>query len=282
MFKVLIGILLFAAITIATGCSNEDAKSSAAITKPVNPQNSNTTNAVDARYDELLSIIVDEEGWVRYLVLAEPEHTQMLADVVRGYAEAQLPDDVPQRKALWCNAYNANALEFTARAMMHPDFTSVNNVPGFFNEKKLTVAKQEFTLDELKKAIRQFGDPRIHAALVFGARSCPPLRSEAFTPAKLDEQLDHQSRQWIDGHWNVVKNDHLTISEIFKWHESDFAVPPYNSVKEFLRKKSTPNGMMRSFFRNVPDPRVEFTPFRWQLNQSMEETVAPRQAGSHE
>lgn len=282
MFKVFIAIFLFAAITIATGCSNGDSKSSPATTAPANQQSPATTGAVDAQFDKLLCIIVDEEGWIRYRVLAEPEHAQTLADVIRGYAEAQWPNDVSQRKAMLCNAYNANALAFASRAMLHQEFTSVKNVPGFFNEQKLTVAKQEFTLDELKASIRQFGDPRIHAALVFGARSCPPLRSEAFTAAKLDEQLDHQSRQWVDGRCNVVKNDHVAISEIFKWHDSDFAVEPYGSVKEFLRKKSTPNGMMRSFFRNVPDPRIEFTPFRWQLNQSMEETVAPRQAGSHE
>jgi len=41
------------------------------------------------------------------------------------------------------------------------------------------------------------GDPRIHSALVCAARSCPPLRRDAYTREKVEEQLDANVREWL-------------------------------------------------------------------------------------
>ena len=266
--------VMIASMATIAGCSDEKDTSAATAHSATAPAR-NPSNDVDAEFDALLKAIVDADGWVRYSVLAEPERSNALANVVKRHAEAALPKEVTERKAFLCNAYNANVLHGTAEACLDPAFKTVKDVPGFFDHVRVTVAGQQFTLDELKTSIRQLGDPRIHAALVFGARGCPPLRSEPYAAARLDEQFDQQSRRWVDdGRSNLVKTDRLAISEIFKWHESDFAVEPYKGVNEFLRRNSSPAGMIRWYLKNAPEPRVEYSTFNWRLNRSMEEIVS--------
>lgn len=63
-------------------------------------------------------------------------------------------------------------------------------------------------------------------ALVCAARSCPPLRSEAYEAGKLDAQLDDQVRRFVaDGNLNVidVAGRRARLSRIFDWYRKDFA-----------------------------------------------------------
>ena len=39
----------------------------------------------------------------------------------------------------------------------------------------------------------KFVEPRVHFALVCAAVGCPPLRSEAYDPSRLDQQLGEQA-----------------------------------------------------------------------------------------
>jgi hypothetical protein len=56
-----------------------------------------------------------------------------------------------------------------------------------------------YHLDNVEHDIirKQWKEPRIHFALVCAAMGCPPLRSEAYTGAKLEEQLEGQAKLFL-------------------------------------------------------------------------------------
>lgn len=56
------------------------------------------------------------------------------------------------------------------------------------------------TLDEIERQVlrKQFNEPRIHMALVCAALGCPPLWNEPYVGRKLAQQLDDQSRRFLE------------------------------------------------------------------------------------
>ncbi|XP_035664676.1 uncharacterized protein LOC118408141 [Branchiostoma floridae] len=66
-------------------------------------------------------------------------------------------------------------------------------------------------------------DPRIHFALVCGARSCPAIC--CYTSEDIDTQLDMATDAYLEGHDGCqvdVENKVVTLSRIFKWYKEDF------------------------------------------------------------
>ena len=121
------------------------------------------------------------------------------------------------------------------------------------------------SLDQIESRLRAMGDPRIHAALVCAARSCPPLRREAYVAERLGEQLDDNVRQWLaDRSLNTFDPDraHADISPIFKWYASDFGSYP-GGLEGFLSQYAPPDvkgGLGERKFQ------IRFKAYDWGLN----------------
>ncbi len=131
----------------------------------------------------------------------------------------------PHALAYWLNLYNAGALLLAARAVEEGG-DSVLRVPGAFRRPYVTVAGEELSLDAIEHGkIRRFGDPRVHAALVCGSASCPTLRDEPYDGDRLDLQLHHQMRSFLEGGGAVRDGDSLLLSRIFLWYGGDFVRP---------------------------------------------------------
>lgn len=135
------------------------------------------------------------------------------------------------------NAYNALVIRTVidnfpikrslAPAALIKPANSVWQISGFFSEIKHQVAGRELTLDDIEhKLLRErFKEPRIHVALVCAARSCPPLRNEAYLAGRLEAQLDDQALRFLsDASKNRFDRGRGTValSEIFKWFGDDF------------------------------------------------------------
>ena len=217
---------------------------------------------------QLLPALVTEEGLVRYEQLSQERLKTLLGIAVREYGQALQTSDPKDRIAVWANAYNANVLMYAMREFGKPGFNSVLDVPGFFDSRPVVVTMETLTLNDLEnERIRPLGDPRIHVALVCGAMSCPVLRQDVYETARLDEQLDAQSRRWInDTTKNRVEGDVLHLSEIFKWYEDDFKVEPYGGVVGFVKAFAEPGGELARFLESNPEPRIEWITYDWKLN----------------
>jgi hypothetical protein len=186
---------------------------------------------------------------------------------VEHFARMPIPVDPASRLAFLCNAYNANAMHKAREAARRPGFTTVKDTPGFFDRDPIVVGGITMTLDDLEtRYIRPQGDPRVHAALVCGAASCPPGREEPFDPARIDAQLDEQCRRWVnDPTLNTVRGDTLLLSPIFDWYGADFGAPSGAGVIEFLRRYAASGGPIAALLARLPNPTIEWLPYDWSL-----------------
>ena len=224
----------------------------------------------DRAFDLVLTEIVTQAGLVRYHALEADVHTGRLGLAIKRYGQADLPEDRKAQIAYYCNVYNANLMLHALMEQHRPDFTNLLDVKGLFDKRPVTVAGEPMPFNYLENdRIRPLGDPRIHAALVCGAMSCPPLRREVYRPEMLDVQLDDQCRRWVnDPSKNRVENGVLKLSEIFNWFGEDFNAAPYGGVVGFVRHYAAPGGELAAYLKDNPDPAIEWLPYDWSLNRA--------------
>ncbi|MEX2179446.1 MAG: DUF547 domain-containing protein [Gemmatimonadaceae bacterium] len=136
------------------------------------------------------------------------------------------------RLAYWINVYNAYTIELINSRKERKSIRNINKRFGIpmkspWAEPVVRAGARALTLDDVEHEIirKEFDEPRIHVALVCAAIGCPPLRTEAYAGARLDEQLDDQTRQFLsDQRKNRVDVASRTVygSPIFSWYREDF------------------------------------------------------------
>jgi Protein of unknown function, DUF547 len=147
------------------------------------------------------------------------------------------------RLAFLINAYNA----FTIKLVLdnYGEIDSIKDIGSLFsNAWKIKFFKlfgEKTNLDTIEHGMirKQFSEPLIHGALVCAAKSCPPLRKEAYRGDILPSQLiDNMQRFLKDREKNRYnnKNNHVELSSIFKWYKKDFTkvFGRYSSVNNFI------------------------------------------------
>ncbi len=180
---------------------------------------------------------VDSRGRVDYatLVRERARLDAVVEAIARAPREALEAAPRAERMAFHLNAYNALVLRLVVDHWP-PDpgenaawpARSIRNIPGAFDGVRFTVAGEAMTLDHLENAVIRpaYRDPRVHAALVCAARSCPPLRATPFTADSLEAQLDDQARRFVrdPSHVRVdAAAGVVHLSPIFDWFADDFA-----------------------------------------------------------
>lgn len=106
---------------------------------------------------------------------------------------------------------------------------------------------------------KKFDDPRIHFALVCASISCPRLRNEAYTAAKLDAQLDDQGRDFLNNPAkNKISKDEAQLSNYFNWYKGDWN-DNGQSVEKWVNKYSTT--------KITDKTKIDFLPYNWNLNE---------------
>ena len=175
------------------------------------------------------------------------------SDIYKSYvaasAELQNVDlfglSVAQRKAFFINVYNALIVHIIA-AKGEP--SNLLSRLKMFSTTQYCIGGDLYTPDEIENGVlrgnrpvatavfgrRPFGssdprrfiacppaDPRIHFALVCGAKSCPPIR--VYTPENIDEALDSATAAHVDGEVEVDEAKRtVTLSKLLTWYAVDF------------------------------------------------------------
>jgi len=226
-----------------------------------------------AAFGAVLRRFVDSTGAVDYTGLAARADS-VLAPYLQRLATARPSTmDRDARLAFWINAYNAYTLKLVVD---HYPVRSIWGItPGPAEPKENSpfalavgpVADTVRTLDEIEHEIirRRFDEPRIHFALVCAAASCPPLRREPYTGARLDAQLDDQARTFLhDPAKNRIPagSDRIGLSRLLKWYGGDFG-----STTEALQRALAPyfDGSVRRRLADA-DYAVTYLPYDWTLN----------------
>ncbi|WP_232772241.1 DUF547 domain-containing protein [Shewanella sp. Actino-trap-3] len=137
--------------------------------------------------------------------------------------------DKSSQLALLINAYNAWTLELILT--QYPDIDSIKDLGGLFSspwdKSFIPLLGKTRSLNDIEhKLIRgsdRYNEPRIHFAVNCASIGCPALREEAYTGAKLEQQLNAQTERFLsDNSRNYAKGDTVYLSAIFKWYGEDF------------------------------------------------------------
>ncbi|MBK6264693.1 DUF547 domain-containing protein [Marivirga sp. S37H4] len=162
-------------------------------------------------------------------------------------------------KAFYINAYNIIVIH---QITEYYPLKSALDRNGFFDKVKHDVAGERLTLDQIEKGkvILKFRDPRVHFAFSCAAAGCPELANFAFTPEKLEAQLEKRSANSINNP-DFIRVDpdkkEVGLSMIFKWYGKEFTEENDN-ILAYLNKYRT---------NKIPDNySVVFYPYDWTLN----------------
>ena len=152
---------------------------------------------------------------------------------------------------------------------------SIRDIPAGqrWDAVRWNIAGREYSLNQIEhEEIRpEFREPRIHFALVCAAVSCPPLRREAYTGARLDGQLEDQARRVHHGdRWLRYEPEAKTIwlTSLYKWYGDDFKQTE-GTILDYVAR-------YREDLDLDDRPRVRFLDYDWSLNvQEPNETPTP-------
>ena len=119
-------------------------------------------------------------------------------------------------KANYINLYNQHVINEVVKK--YP-VSCPTAIPGFFETNKVLIGKELSTLNNLEnKIIRPtYNDPRVHFALVCGAKGCPPIQTFAYSDSTLDSLLTKVTKEAINNKDFIKAEGAAKVSEIFKW-----------------------------------------------------------------
>ncbi|MGR9046437.1 MAG: DUF547 domain-containing protein [Gammaproteobacteria bacterium] len=164
-----------------------------------------------------------------------------------------------ERLAFYINAYNLLALKMVVD---HWPAGSIKEAGSLFSpvwdRPAGRLGGKTVTLGEIEHEIlRPMGEPRIHMAIVCASVSCPDLRNEPYSAVGLSDQLDEQTRKFLDnpGKGLAIEENVIRVSKIFDWFEDDFGV--YGGVPAFIRR----------YRIGLPELKIEPSiPYDWAVN----------------
>ena len=219
-------------------------------------------------YDALLKKHVSE-GLVDYGMLKEDKQ---LDAYLKQLSTADLVSlsTRNEKVAFWTNAYNAYTLKLIVD---HYPVESIMEIKeaSYADAWQIPIAEiggETYTLDQIENGILRpkWPDSRIHYALVCAARSCPQLRSEAYTSENLDQQLDDQAR-WFMQNRNTfdLKNRKATLSKVYEWYAVDFGDNTADALKTLIPYIEPE--LAKSLSKDSKKWGVSFSEWNWQLNK---------------
>lgn len=212
-------------------------------------------------------------GRVDYRALSNnPAPLNAYLEHLQGACRAQYTSwSEAQQIAFWLNAYNAYTVALIVEHYPLESIRDIGLLPGaafreeFIPLRATTAAPMSLDAIEHDTLREDFDEPRIHFALVCGARSCPPLAGSAYRADTLHAQLDAQARTFLR---NRAKNRFdadsrtLYLSAIFKWFGDDFTddaddlaayVARYMPTSQAQQIQAAPVG-------------IEYLDYDWSLN----------------
>src|SRR6185436_12622744 len=193
-----------------------------------------------------------------------------------------------QRMAFLVNAYNAFAVE-----KILTRYPNINSIWDFgklfgnpFKDRFFTLFGREFTLDGIEhETLRKPGaydEPRLHFAVNCASVGCPMLREEAFVAARLESQLEEQTRRFLSDRTRNRYNaegGRLEVSRIFDWYKEDWASgyrgfegkgKPLHSREQFFAAYAALLAERPEHRKLIEDQKapIQFLDYDWRLNDA--------------
>ncbi|QJX47686.1 DUF547 domain-containing protein [Hymenobacter taeanensis] len=215
-------------------------------------------------WSDLLNRHVTYEGRLDYQGLQEDE-AELLDYLMSLRKVTPSAAWTPQEtKAFWLNVYNASAAYLVVQ---YYPVSSINDIrvkalsgaKSPWEAPVVNVGGQTYSLNQIEreKLSSSTPDPRIHFGLMYASASAAPMPKEAYDGSRLDQQLDAQTRRYLnDSNFNLLTATHLKLSGLFDAYAKDFGSP--SEVRAFITHYTqTPI---------EPTATIEYLSFSWALN----------------
>jgi hypothetical protein len=226
-----------------------------------------TTPVAHQMFNDLLYKHVSKEGKVNYRgFIQDKSKLQVYLDLLSANPPDKKAWTKNEQLAYWINAYNAFTIKliidnYPVKSIqdLHPKL-KIPLVNTVWHIKFFSIGGKETSLDEIEHQIlrKEYDEPRIHFAINCASFSCPVLMNEAYQAEKMEVQLDHAARTFInDPKRNKLGKDNVQISWIFSWFKGDFT------------KNSTLIGFLNKYAQ-VPinsNAKITHLKYDWSLNE---------------
>ncbi len=222
--------------------------------------------AFDHSHEALTSVLkkyVDADGMVDYAGLKENRATlDAYLKTTASVKESDFKSWNEERQiAFLMNVYNAETLQYIIDNYPTKSIKKLGPLIGSpWDEKNVELFGKKTTLNKVEHSMlrEDYDEPRLHFALVCAAKSCPPLRAEAYTADRLDAQLTDQAKVFLgQSAKNRVEGETLYLSKIFDWYGGDFDkgdTDVIDYINPFYEADTT-------------KLKVKYTDYDWDLNK---------------
>lgn len=136
--------------------------------------------------------------------------------------------------AYWINLYNISVVGIVVDNYPIKSIKDLSTDPvirlNIFKKPLVDTKRGKVSLNDIEnEKIREgFKDARIHFAINCAAKSCPPIRTEPYVGSKVSQQLDDQTRKFLNGP-NGIRVEkkgggvNLYTTKVMDWFSDDFA-----------------------------------------------------------
>jgi hypothetical protein len=228
-------------------------------------------------WNNLLARYYDPAKGMNYKGLKARE-AQTLAGLRQRMAEvdpAALPR--PDQLAYWINLYNISVVSVVVDHYPVESIRDISTDPiirlNVFKKPSVKVKGGAISLNDVENdKIREgFKDPRIHFAINCAAESCPPIRTEAYAGARINEQLDDQARKFLNGPHGVhLQKDGDTLvvhtTKVMDWFGEDF--DKWGGGRLAFIRKHVPADKRAQIEKAGGGVKLDYDSYSWKLNEA--------------
>jgi hypothetical protein len=227
-------------------------------------------------WQNLLAKYYDPAKGMNYKGLKE--HDKAALDQLRQKLAAVDVNSLPKpdQLAYWINLYNVTTV---ATVVDHYPVDSIRDIStdpivrlNVFKKPAAKTKAGAISLNDIEndKIRTGFKDPRIHFAINCAAKSCPPIRTEPYVGARVNEQLDDQARRFLTGPHGVrLEKDggelDVHVTKILDWFKDDFET--WGGGRIAFVRKFLPADKQKQLDAAKGKTDLEFDDYDWALNE---------------
>ncbi|WP_026450366.1 DUF547 domain-containing protein [Aequorivita capsosiphonis] len=228
------------------------------VTSTLTSTTANSAVNVDhSAWDKLLKKYVNSEGMVDYKGFKND--SAKLDEYLKMLSEKDPSNDwsVQELLAYYINLYNAGTVQLIVE---NYPVKSIKDIDGNWTKGRIAVGKKELSLGGIENGIlRKMNEPRIHFAINCASISCPKLMRDAYTAAKINEQLDRAVSEFINSDKNDISASNPKVSSIFDWYQKDYRINGKQDVIGFINQYSK--------IKINPGATLMYKDYNWNLNE---------------
>jgi hypothetical protein len=228
-------------------------------------------------WGDLLAKYYDPAKGMNYKALKEQDK-KTLDDLRRQMATVDVQSLTRQDQlAYWINLYNINVVGVVVDHYPVASIRDISTDPivrlNVFKKPSVQTKKGAISLNDVEneKVREGFKDPRIHFAINCAAQSCPPIRTEPYVGSQLSQQLDDQTRKFLNGPNGVQPEKKggalvLHTTKIMDWFQDDFDKWGGGQIGFLVRHVTSDK--RKQIEAAGSQVKLDFDDYSWKLNDA--------------